>query len=339
LTGWPLPALLLAGLLASPPPEHPDETRAFRYLMGTSVEIQAFGGEVEGRKAAVEEAFAAIAEVDRLMSNYREDSELSLVNREAAKGPVRVSDPLFAVLSAAESVSEKSGGVFDVTVGPLVRLWGFHDKTPHVPTGTELAGVRPLVGRENLVLDPVARTVRFGRAGVELDLGGIAKGFAVEIAGTVLRKHGLFGIVDAGGNQYLVGRPAGDALWTVGVRDPAHAGRLLGVLRLGEGSVSTSSQGANFLEASGRRYGHILDPRSLKPSEASLSATIVSRDGTLADALSKVAFILGPEEGLRALSAFPGVEALIAYQRPDGSVGLAFSSGLRDHFEPARPGE
>jgi thiamine biosynthesis lipoprotein len=305
--------------------------------MGTSVLVDAYGQDARTRSEAVEEAFAAVAEVDRLMSNYREDSELSLVNRDAAERPVRVSDPLLAVLVAAQDVSLRSHGVFDVTVGPLVRLWGFHDKKPHVPSEEELQAVRPLVGSANLVIDREARTVRFARKGVELDLGGIAKGFAVEIAAGVLRKHSLAGVIDAGGNQYLVGRPPGKESWGVGVKNPDAPGELLGVLRLAEGSVSTSAQDANFLEAGGKRYGHILDPRSLRPSEAALSATIVSRDGTLADALSKVAFILGPEEGLRTVLSFPGTECLIAYRKADGSVGLAVSTGLRARFEPKRP--
>jgi thiamine biosynthesis lipoprotein len=305
--------------------------------MGTSVEVRAYGGAEATRRDAIDEAFGAIAEVDRLMSNYREDSELSHLNRDAARGLVKVSDPLYSVLEAAQRVSEASGGVFDVTVGPLVRLWGFKDKRPHVPTREELDGVRPLVSYKNLILEAPSHAVRFLRPGVELDLGGIAKGFAVELAANVLRSHSLSGFIDAGGNQYLLGSPPGKEEWSVGVRDPMAPERLLGTLRLREGSVSTSSQGANFLEASGRRYGHILDPRSLEPSEASLSATVVSKDGTLADALSKVVFILGPQEGLRALRSFPGTEGLVAYRRSDGRTAIASSPALAGLFMPTSP--
>jgi thiamine biosynthesis lipoprotein len=142
-------------------------TREYRYMMGTSVSIEAFGGDEAARRAAIDEAFAAVAEVDRLMSNYRDDSELSLINRRAASGAVPASEPMLSVLQAAQEVSRRSHGAFDVTVGPLVRLWGFHDHKPHEPSAAELARVRPRVGYRNLVLDPRARTVRFLRSGME----------------------------------------------------------------------------------------------------------------------------------------------------------------------------
>ncbi len=140
------------------------ESKSYRYIMGTSIEVEAFGGTAEARAAAIDEAFGAFAEVDRLMSNYRDDSELAVINRDAARQPVRVSDPMMSVLQAAQKVSAQSGGGFDVTVGPLVRLWGFHDKKPHQPTAEEFAAVRPLVDYRNLVLDAAQHTVRFDPA-------------------------------------------------------------------------------------------------------------------------------------------------------------------------------
>jgi thiamine biosynthesis lipoprotein len=310
-------------------------TRAFRYLMGTSVQVQAFGGDEPARRQAIDEAFAAVAEVDRLMSNYRADSELTRINASAGRGPVAVSDPMLRVLEAAQKVSADSNGEFDITVGPLVKLWGFFDKHPHLPTDAELAAVRPLVDYRNVLIDARQHTVRFTRPGVEIDLGGIAKGFAVEVAADVLRRRGLAGFVDAGGNQYLVGTPAGKRQWTMGVKDPEAPGRLLGAIDVPEGSVSTSANDSNFLVASGHRYGHLLDPRSLKPSTASESATIVSRDGTLADAMSKAAFMLGPEQGIALIDSYPGMAGLIAYRKPDGSLGVALSRRLVGKFHPA----
>jgi thiamine biosynthesis lipoprotein len=268
------------------------------------------------------------------MSNYREDSELSLINRVAASQAVQASDPMFSVLSAAYDVSARSAGAFDVTVGPLVRLWGFHDKKPHLPAADELAAVRPLVDYRNVMLDPVQRTVRFARAGVEIDLGGIAKGFAVEIAADVLRRHGAEGFIDAGGNQYLRGTPPGKRFWSVGVKDPVDPRRVLGAIDADETSVSTSADYANFLTANGRTYGHILDPHTLSPSERALSVTILSRDGTLADALSKAAFVLGPGPGLALVASFPGTSALIAYRDRDGRTALAMSPSLKSRFHP-----
>jgi thiamine biosynthesis lipoprotein ApbE len=313
-------------------PTGADRTREYRYVMGTSVEIEAVGATPDVRSAAITEAFAAFAEVDRLMSDYRSDSELSGVNQRAAGQPVRVSDALFSVLHAADVVSLRSHGAFDVTVGPLVALWGFHDKKPHLPAPSELATVRPLVDYRNVVLDASRQTVRFLRPGVAIDLGGIAKGFAVELAAGVLRRHGLNGFIDAGGNQYLLGLPAGKPQWTVGVKDPTRRDRLLGVIDTLETSVSTSADNANFLTANGVTYGHILDPHTLHPSDAALSVTVLSRDGTLADALSKAAFVLGPKAGIELIDSFPGMSAVVAYRTPGGGVAVAASSSLAHAF-------
>ena len=244
---------------------------------------------------------------------------------------------MWGVLSAAQLVSQRSAGAFDITVGPLVRLWGFHDKKPHVPTRRELQQVRPLIGYQNVVLDQGAQTVSFTRSGVELDLGGIAKGFAVELAGGVLRRRGFSGLIDAGGNQYLVGHPAGKSSWQVGIEDPDKPGGLLGVLDIDGGAVSTSGGYHNFFVADGKTYGHLLDPRSLRPSDSALSVTIVSPDATLADALSKPAFILGPAAGLKLVESFPGTLAIIAtrkrrWRRGAGDVGAA-PSALSVHHD------
>jgi thiamine biosynthesis lipoprotein len=198
--------------------------------------------------------------------------------------------------------------------------------------------VRPLVDYRNLVLDPQRRTVRFTRPGVEIDLGGIGKGFAVELAAGVLRKHGLAGLVDAGGNQHVVGHPPGRSAWSVGIQDPRNPGRVLGVLDLPSGSLSTSGAYASFLTIDGRRYGHILDPRTLRPSEAASSVTVVGRDGTLVDALSTAAFVLGPDRALGFIESFPGAAGIVAWPRADGSLGVTMSSSLRSAFhpEPAR---
>lgn len=310
-------------------------TREYRYVMGTSIAVEAYGGTADARRAAIEEAFGAFAEVDRLMSDYRPDSELARVNRTASREAVRVSEPLFSVLHAAELVSVRSGGAFDVTVGPLVALWGFHDKKPHLPSPSELAAMRPLVDYGNVTLDAKQQTVRFRRDGVAVDLGGIAKGFAVELAGGVLKRRGLSGLIDAGGNQYLLGTPPGKPLWSVGVRHPDARDRLLGAIETGETSVSTSADDANFLTVNGRTYGHILDPHTLRPSDAALSVTVLARDGTLADAMSKAAFILGPKAGLELIDSFPGMSGVIAYREAGGGVGIAISDRLRRGWRPA----
>lgn len=329
-----LAATLVVLVAATAHAESPLATRVHRYLMGTSITIEVTGGNPASRAAVIEDAFAAMVEVDRLMSNYRTDSELARVNREAAVHPVAVSPPLWDVLVAARRVSRDSHGAFDVTVGPLVRLWGFHDKRPHVPTPDELQRIRGIVGQDQLVLNDQAHTVAFRRSGVELDLGGIAKGFAVELAGGVLRRRGFAGFIDAGGNQYLVGKPTTRPVWQVGIEDPDHPDHLLGVLTVDGGAVATSGGYHNFFTQGGHTYSHLLDPRTLHPSEAALSVTVVGPDATLADALSKPAFMLGPEAGLRLVEA-SGAQAVIASRGAGGRVLLTMSPGLRARFVAA----
>jgi thiamine biosynthesis lipoprotein ApbE len=311
-------------------------TREYRYIMGTSVAVEASGGDIAGRKLAIDEAFAAIVEVDRLMSNYRDDSELSHVNRLAGGGPVTVSDPMLDVVRAAQRVSASSNGAFDITVGPLIALWGFHDRRPHLPTSAELDAVRPLINYQNLVVNGTDHTICLTRKGMAIDLGGIAKGFAVELAANILRRRGLSGFIDAGGNQYLVGTPLGKRVWTVGIKDPDSRDQLLGVIDTPETSVSTSAAYSNFLTLDGRAYGHILDPHALSPSTASLSVTVLSKDGTLADAVSTAAFVLGPTAGLALIDSFDGMSGLIAYRAGDGQVRLAMSPKLKSAFHTSK---
>jgi FAD:protein FMN transferase len=316
-----------------------DMSRDFRYIMGNSVEVRAYNGDAASRTAGVDEAFAAIVEVDRVMSNWKPQSELMVANRAAASAPVHLSDPLFAVVKASLEVSDRSGGAFDVTVGPAIDLWGFRTRKPHVPTDGEIAALRPIVNFRNIVLDEASHTMRFVRPGVEVDLGGIAKGFAVELAAGALRKRGLSAFIDAGGNNYMLGRPPGKATWTVGVRDPDHPGEILGTLELQEGSVSTSAENANFLTVDGKQYGHILDPRTLRPAESGvLSVTLYAPDATIADAVSTGALVLGPQRGLAFIDSFPGMMGLVTYRRPDGGIGMSMSEKLRPLFHPvARP--
>jgi len=297
--------------------------------MGTSMRVEAYGGTPALRQQAADEAFAAIAEVDRLMSDYRADSELALLNRDAAARAVAVSPPVFAVLDAADHVSRLSRGAFDVTTGPLAALWGVKDHHPRIPTPAELAAVRPLVDYRNVLLDRQARTVRFTRENVALDLGGIAKGFASEVAAGSLTRRGLAGVVDAGGSQFMVGLPLGKRSWSIGIGDPDRPTRVLGAVETGGGAVATASDPPGTVAAS-----HPLDPRSLQPATGALSATVVSPDGTLCDALSRAALVLGPDEGLALLSRFPDTWGVMAYRQADGGVGVRVTAGRETAFHP-----
>jgi thiamine biosynthesis lipoprotein len=186
---------------------------------------------------------------------------------------------------------------------------------PGTPSA-ELDAVRPVVGYDNVLLDTDAHTVRFRRAGVELDLGGIAKGFAVELAAGVLRAHALGGSIDAGGNQYLLGPPPGKSAWEIGIKNPDTPEALLGVLDVDGGSVSTSAQYANSLRSGARRYGHVLDPRSADPVNGSQAAAVVGPSAADCEALSTALLVLGPSWLPTLAERFPGYRGWSLLREP-----------------------
>ncbi len=330
-------AVCLAALTAYPITAAVDtgQTRFFKYLMGTSVRIEIYGGDAALRQQAADEAFAAVGEVDRLMSDYRADSEVTRVNRSASDQPVVVSAPLMAVLAAGERVSQESHGAFDMTLRPALVLWGFKSHASHIPTREEIEETQSSVGYGHLALDKTTQSVRFTRRGMAVDLGGLAKGFATELAAASLRSRGLSGVIDAGGTQYMVGTPIGKERWSVGVLHPDLPGELLGGLDVADGAVSTTSDTSNLLPSDSSALGRVLDPRNLLPATSSLSATVVSQDGTLANALSRAAFVLGPVEGLALLDRFPSTWGVIAYRQANRSIGVKVSPGHAQAFHPA----
>lgn len=307
-------------------------TRVFKYLMGTSVRVEVYGGTPVSRQQAADEAFLAIAEVDRVMSDYRDDSELARINRAAATQAMAVSDPLFAVLSAADRVARESNGAFDITMRPLSVMWGLKSSTPRTPSPADLSAVRALVDFRNLQLDSRTRTVHLARSGMALDLGGVAKGFAAEIAAGSLTRRGLSGVVDISGHQFMVGHPLGKTSWSVGIADPFHPGRLLGAVDLDRGGVSTTAAAAS--ERGGGHSRSVLDPRTLQPATRCVSATVISTDGTLAQALSNAACVMA-ESGVALLSRFPDTWGVIVVPQRDGSLAVTVSPGYVHRFHPA----
>lgn len=276
-------------------------TRTFRYLMGTSMRVEVSGSDDVQRQQATEEAFAAIAEVDRVMSDYRNDSELAGLNAHAGIAPVVVSPPLFAVLAAARRVNEASGGAFTVVKNTA-------------------AGDRDQPFR----LDLTQRSVTFTHPGVQLTLSGLAKGFAAEVAAGSLARRGLAGTVDTAGVQFMVGTPPGKTTWSVGIGDPDRQGSLIGAVEMTAGAVATATSGAVPQE-----------PGPGRDAGAVLSATVLSPDGTLADALSRAALVMEPSAGLELLSRFPGTWGVLATRAPNGPVRVSVSPGHERAYHPS----
>jgi thiamine biosynthesis lipoprotein len=244
----------------------------------------------------LEAAFNEVRRLDGMLSNYRPGSEWSEVNRYAAERPVKVTPELFDLLWACLDVSRRSEGAFDVSVGPLMKVWGFYKGSGRLPGRGEVAHALGRVGYRNVVLDPERRTVRFLQAGVELDPGGIGKGYAVDKMVDVLKDNGIASaLVSAGGSSiYALGAPNNNGKgWEVKIRDPKHPGKTLQDLYLKNESMSTSGTYEKFFQAEGKTYSHIMDPRTGYPAQGMLSVSVLAPTTLESEAWTKPYFILG----------------------------------------------
>ena len=274
------------------------EVRRAHYVMGTIFEITAFGEDRARVGRAVEQAFARIRQSDEVLSHYRPDSALSLMNRMAADGGVEVPAELDRLLKESIRLSVLSDGAFDVTTGGLVALWGRCGEENRLPTTEEIRRGRQALGSGVVQLNG-HRRVQFGHPGVAVNFGAIGKGWAVDRAVAALRAGGVnHALVSAGTSTlYALGSNGRGQGWLVAVRDPEGGEAPVKEFRLRDQAISTSAGYERFIEVGGKRYSHILDPRSGWPVEGMLSATVLAPTATEADALSTAAYVLGAGEG------------------------------------------
>ena len=239
--------------------------------------------------------FSRLRQLNDIFNNYSDSSEISRVNQNAAAAPVAVSQDFFVVLKTALDFARLTGGAFDPTVGPLVKLWGF-GKEPRVPSQEEIEAAKELVGWRYVILE--SQTVRFTKSGVRLDLGAIAKGYAADCLVDILRERGVQrASLSLGGNVYVYGKKPGGSLWSVAVRNPEKPGQNSFMLKTQNATVVTSGAYERFFVQDGKTYGHILDPATGFPADSGLaSVTIVSQNSMVADALSTSLFVLGKEK-------------------------------------------
>ena len=296
--------------------------RAEEAIMGTEVSVELQAADRTGAEAAIGAVMAEMHRIDATMSPHRADSELSRVNAGAAQGPVPVSPGMFGLLSRAVAFSKLSGGVFDITFASAGNLYDY--RAGVAPDPTALADALPLIDWRHLQLDAATRSVRFARPGVRIDLGGFAKGHAVDNAVAILHKLGIANaMVAAGGDSHVMGS-RGSRPWTVAVRDPRREGAVVAVLPLEDVSISTSGDYERFFERDGVRCHHLLDPRTGRSPAGVRSVTIIADDGLTTEAFSKTVFVLGVEEGLRFVEAHAGIDAVIV----DAQGALHYSAGL-----------
>ena len=291
-------------------------------IMGTAISVELWAD----HRAVGDEAITAVMDemhrIDRAMSPHKEDSELSRINRDAAAGPVPVSAEMARLIVRAAEFSALSGGAFDITYAAVGQLYDYRNKVR--PSDDELARARAAVGWRHLILDSQARTVRFAKPGMRIDLGGFAKGHAIDNAAAILRRRGIaHAMVSAGGDSRVIGDRRGRP-WTIGVRDPRRPGQVAAMLPLEDVSISTSGDYERYFDADGTRFHHLIDPATGKSPSEIQSVTILADDGLTCEALSKIVFVLGVERGLALVETQSGVDAVVV----DAAGALHFSSGL-----------
>jgi thiamine biosynthesis lipoprotein len=264
--------------------------------MGSTYSIALYGYDRVAMEAAADAAFDEVRRLDERLSNYQTSSEWSEVNRNAALEPVKVSPELFELIAACIEYSRQSDGAFDITVGPLMKVWGFYKGSGHLPHKPEIAAALAKVGYRHLHLDAAAQTVRFDRTGVEMDPGGIGKGYAVDRMVEVLRRSGVgIALVAASGSSiYGMGAPPDEPRgWPVKIKDPWDNRKTLAEVWLKDGSLSTSGSYEKFFRAEGRIYAHIMDPRTGYPAQGSVSVSVTAPRTVDSEAWAKPYFVNG----------------------------------------------
>jgi len=310
-----------------------------RMIMGTFAEVSIYSHDEKTAGKAIEGALDEMERMDRIMSNYKNDSELSLVNKKAAKSPVPCNADILDVIEQSQYYSELSGGAFDITVSPFVSLWGFFREKGHVPPDKEIEKLLPAVSYKNIVIDrgnnpKKPGTVFLKYMKTQIDLGAIGKGYAVDKALEIIRKCGIHnGCINLGGNIYVLGTPPGKNAWKIGVQHPRNRDEILGYLELKNEATATSGDYERFFEFNGKRYSHIINPQTGRPVSGTIATTIVAPTGTAVDALSTSVFVLGHEKGMELIKKIPNTDAMIAYEERDGKITIDMTEGFKDKFK------
>ncbi|MBS1243382.1 MAG: hypothetical protein H6R44_1137 [Nitrospirae bacterium] len=289
-------------------------TQKTETIMGTQVSITVVAPTAEEGERAVDAAMAEIRRLDAMMSLYKDTSEIAKVNLAAGTVPVKVSPEMIEVVEHAAKISELSGGVFDVTIGPLVVLWQMRLKEGKAPTDEEIAGVRPLVNYRNIVIDKKASTLFLKKKGMILDLGGM-KGYIADRVADLMKRRGINNaLIALAGDIWALGRREDGNPWRIGVQHPREKDKTLTVLELSDKYICTSGDYERFVIREKKRYHHIIDPRTGRPSTGVISVTLIGKQGAFIDPLAKIPFILGPEEGMKIVRKL-GAEAIIVDDR------------------------
>ncbi|MEO5588272.1 MAG: FAD:protein FMN transferase, partial [Gemmatimonadaceae bacterium] len=307
-------------------------------VMGTMLTITAWGSDSSAMLDAIRAGRDSIRLVDSLMSTYRAESEISHLNSAAGEHGLHVSPQTLHVLLQARRFWKLSAGLFDPTVGPLVKAWGFHGDSGRVPPPAELDSLRGLVDYGLVEIDSLSRTVRLARPGMQLDLGGIAKGYALDLARAALDIPSVTGgMIDLGGNVLVFGHPPRGHQWLIGIRHPRNTGELIGTIALDSGAVATSGDYERYYVIDGVRYSHIIDPTTGYPSRGVIAASVFGPRGEWSDGVSAAMVLSGPDRGVALADSLPGVGGIfITALEPDHLV-LSARARRRFHLVAKSP--
>jgi FAD:protein FMN transferase len=288
--------------------------------MGTLFRIICYAPGADVAARASNAAFERIAKLDNIMSDYHPASELMLLCQRSGGPPVEVSEDLFNILAESQIMAERSGGAFDITVGPIVRLWRRARRQREMPDPLRLAQALELVGCEKIQLEETTRSARLTRKGMLLDLGGIAKGYAADEALKVLKHYGMESVLVAAGGDIAVSTPPpGKRGWNIGISSLEPSSKPpRQFLLLQDAAVSTSGDAEQYVEINGKRYSHIVDPKTGIGLIGRSRVTVIAPNGTTSDSLATAVSVLGPERGLALIDATEGAAALILQMTEQG---------------------
>ncbi len=291
-------------------------------IMGTRIAVELWQDDPAAAGRAIDAVIAEMHRIDALMSVYKEDSQVSKVNRDAAAGPVKVDPELAALVARALEFSEMSDGAFDITYASVGYLYDYREHKH--PTEAQIQAALPGINWRHVIVDREASTIRFTQKGVRIDLGGIAKGYAVDTSIAILQKLGItHATVTAGGDSRIIGDRNGRP-WIVGIRHPDDRDRVIARIPLEDAAISTSGDYERYFDEKGVRYHHIIDPKTGKSPHGIRSVTVIAPTSTFAEGLTKSVFIMGPERGLALVESKPDCDAVVV--TAEGKV--LYSKGL-----------
>ena len=299
------------------------------YILGTIIELKVYGGNAE---KAIDDAILKLNEIDDKMSVFKNSSEVSIINSNAGISHCVVSTDTYFVIKKAVEYSKLSEGAFDATIRPVVELWGINTDHAKIPKTLEIKNDMKLINYKDIILNDKAKSIKLRNENQRIDLGAIAKGFAAdEVKNILIRNDIKHAIIDLGGNIYALGNKPDGTLWNIGIQDPINkSGKYVGIVCVQNKSVVTSGNYERYFIKEGKRYHHIIDPRTGEPSENGIiSATVVSEYSIDGDALTTCVYVMGIEKGLKIIQSIDGAEAILITR--DKKVYV--TSGIRDTFK------